>query len=183
MRHILKAALPLSFLVSCVGDLTQPIEQPERFILASGEKVICRHYEQRDCGMTLLGCGSEQGPEVADYRCLPKVAYDGPVRKSRPGSAKPVAPVVPVPVAPPAQPAVAATPQPAMDPVIEEIKAKKKKLVRKPVKAPAAATVQATRPEPPPAPVEAEPPKPPLVIIHPSDASDFQTDNPTSEGH
>lgn len=51
--------------------------QPELWQVPTGEKFVCMHYEQDECGLTLEGCGGE--PEgTVDFECLKSAVYAGP---------------------------------------------------------------------------------------------------------
>lgn len=50
--------------------------QPESFVLLdNGEPVICQHYEQAECGMTLEQCGTDKS---VSFECAKNVKYVAP---------------------------------------------------------------------------------------------------------
>lgn len=50
--------------------------QPEKWELsATGEKLICLHYEQDKCGLALQKCGDER---TVDFLCVTEARYLGP---------------------------------------------------------------------------------------------------------
>lgn len=50
------------------------VSQPERWILPSGEKVVCQRYKQHKCGLMLSKCGDDKS---VDFECVSDATYKG----------------------------------------------------------------------------------------------------------
>lgn len=67
MRQLVLATLILS---GCQTSM-----QSERWLLSTGDQIICEKYEQTECGLSLKGCGDER---TVDLECVIEAKYLGP---------------------------------------------------------------------------------------------------------